>query len=148
MTTIWTPDYEDTHLFYSCPSEDVEHLIHGSLDESMYSHLEGDFTAEEIRQMIDEEETIEVEAWERDMPSREECEFLEDLLENIDSERDPDGDGTVKNMAVVKAAEQAFIDVLLANYEPCACKVVEKISVNVEDWVNHLSEEERSALLG
>lgn len=146
MATIWTPEYKDAHLFYSCPSENVERLTHTSLDESVYTHLDEYRSASEIRAMIDEEETIEVTAWERDMPSRVECEFLDDLLERIEADRNPNGK-PIEKIDVLKAAEQAFIDVLLANYDPWACERVETISVKVEDWVNHLSEKERASLL-
>jgi hypothetical protein len=147
MSTIWTPEFKDTHKFYSCPSENVERLQYTSLDESVYCNLDGRFTAEEIREMIESEETIEVTAWERDMPSRGECGFLDDLLERIEADRNPNGK-PIEKMDVLKAAEQAFIDVLLANYEPWACEQVETISVNIEDWINNLSDKERVSLLG
>ena len=147
MTIIWTPDLKDHHAFYSCQNEYSEQLTHSFLDDAVYEYLDG-LDAEDVRRMIENEETIDVTGWDRNMPSREECCFLKDLLENIDSDRDPYGNGTIKDMDAVKAAEQAFIDVLLANYEPWACERSVTISVNVDDWVGHLSSKDRERLFG
>jgi hypothetical protein len=144
---IWTPEFKSTSKFYSCENENVERLSCGDLEESVWLHLDDELTREELLEKIENEETVDVTAWDPDMPSRVECEFAEELIENLDCERNPDGDDSINDMAAVKAAEQAFIDVLLANYSPLACERTSTISVNVARFVANLSESERARLL-
>jgi|WetSurMetagenome_2_1015567.scaffolds.fasta_scaffold856517_2 hypothetical protein len=92
-----------------------------------------------------EDGIIRVIAYNRDMPSRESLSFLDDLMKRIDEERtDLDGDWQdnyiTGGLERLKAAEQAFIDLFLANYDPWGCVPAATILVPVDEGLKHTGE--------
>lgn len=69
-------------------------------------------------------------------PLRYEGTLLDALIEWLDDEYgDPDGSPT-QPTDDMHAAERAFIEAVLAEYQPCTCEVVEERTVRVRDYVD------------
>lgn len=129
----WEPGIEIPFEWFD--KNNVEIICHQSVEEFMECLDQSDIDA-----ALASGEPIEIVAYKRDMPTRGECAFLDDLLERLDEERtNPDGDWQdnykTGGLEALKAAEQAFIDVLLANYEPWGMERAAVILVPVAEWL-------------
>lgn len=130
----WYPEIELKFDWFS-KSYDDEELTNASLEDCL----------DTLDEAIAAGGIIKVTAYNRDMPTRGELEFLPDLMERIDETRTRnDGDWQANyitgGLEKLKAAEQAFIDLFLANYDPWGCVPAATILVPVEEWLKHTGE--------
>lgn len=147
LTVTWTPELELDCDYYDREGEESLHF--DSLDEYLEDHITND-VSESIRELIEDDATIEVFGYKRMMPSRSECRFLERLIQDVDEERgDPDGECvavTNESIDILEAAEDAFIDLFLRHYRPWVCESVVKIIVPFRKWWTEQGEATREIL--
>ena len=113
-----------------------ERLSHETIDEAVEWFLDGvGGGTEGLRPFL--ASTIEVIGYARMEPGIEflKSALLERALEALDEEyAGPDGDYSEATEAM-KAAEEVFIQAILAEYTPWTCEQVCTRKVNVEEWV-------------
>jgi hypothetical protein len=130
-TVTWTQGFIDETPLWA--HNDPEHLTHESLYECVYEAIaDGVFDAAEL---ADPKTVLVVYGYKPDMPTRGECEFLDNLIEQVEDDRhgpdDDDGCFTKNDLEVLKRAEQVFIDLLLAYCHPWAHSPAVKITVPI-----------------
>jgi hypothetical protein len=144
---IWTPDYVETCQFHDC--DDRENLRFDSVDEYVDDHL-ANGVIESVDELLASDAHFTVYGFDRMVPDREECEFLDELIERIDDERcDPSGDYDPirhEELEKLRELESKFIDEFLKVYKPWACESVAEIKVPFRAWFNNQSESYRDML--
>lgn len=147
LTVEWTPELKLDCAYYD--REGAESLHFDSLDEYLEDCLQHD-VSDPISELLADDATVEVFGYRRMMPSRLECQFLEQLIQDVDEERgDPDGYHTPINdesRSVLEAAENAFINLFLSHYDPYGRESVVKIIVPFRKWWVDQSEATREIL--
>lgn len=147
----WTPDFVETHEYYD--TDGKEHLIHNSIGEYLDDMLvcSGE-TEATVDSMLEDDAHFVVFGFERKKPTVSQCEFLDDLIDNVDEEYgDPDDSNagarmTSDEFAELKDLESRFIARFIELYKPWACDPVVKINVPFRAWFESLSETDQKSL--
>lgn len=117
--------------YWDC-EEDAEMLYYESMDEAIESYLDSQLDLEDIWSTY----TLTVYGFVPSNPTKLKLEgnILETVLEWLDEEYGPDDDYTKPTDAMIEA-EDIFIEAILKEYRSRRYKAVEKVEINVAEWV-------------